>query len=206
MKNGCLGTPLYVSKIQQTWCVRYQKNTNIQLASQRSKVCCLLWCSGFSQWWLLLLQSMGSRAHGLQQLQHTGSAVAAPRLYITGSCFGPWAYVIFPGQELNTCPLYWLADSYPLHYQGSCTKGSFIKNYLVLGSSLAACWLGFGSFTVEARVLPLVREPSCVAQYSQNTKKKKNPKNPTRFSTNSKGREKERIPKSFEFGLVILKV
>lgn len=31
-------------------------------------------------------------------------------------------------------------------------------------------------------------------------------KNSTRFSTNSKGREKERIPKSFEFGLVIFKI
>ena len=29
---------------------------------------------------LLLLWSMGSRAYGLQQLQHTGSVVAAPRL------------------------------------------------------------------------------------------------------------------------------
>ena len=28
----------------------------------------LLWCVGFSLWWLLLFQSMGSRAHGLQQL------------------------------------------------------------------------------------------------------------------------------------------
>ena len=28
-------------------------------------------------WWLLLLQSMGSRAHGLQWLRHVDSAVAA---------------------------------------------------------------------------------------------------------------------------------
>ena len=29
-------------------------------------------CLGFPLWWLLLLQSIGSRAHGLQQLWHTG--------------------------------------------------------------------------------------------------------------------------------------
>ena len=34
-------------------------------------------CIGVSLWWLLLLQSMGSRAHGLQQLRHTGSVVVA---------------------------------------------------------------------------------------------------------------------------------
>ena len=31
-----------------------------------SKGYSLLWCVGFSPWWLLLLQSMGSRASGLQ--------------------------------------------------------------------------------------------------------------------------------------------
>ena len=32
-----------------------------------------LWCTGFSLWWLLWLQSSGCRASGLQQLQLTGS-------------------------------------------------------------------------------------------------------------------------------------
>ena len=35
-----------------------------------------LWCTGFSLWWLLLLQSTGSRARRLQQLRRTG--LAAP--------------------------------------------------------------------------------------------------------------------------------
>ena len=35
--------------------------------------------------WLLLLQGMGSQMHQLQQLWHMGSAVAAPRLWSTGS-------------------------------------------------------------------------------------------------------------------------
>ena len=39
-----------------------------------------LWRAGFSLWWLLLLQSMGSRTYGLQKLQHVGSVVSAPRL------------------------------------------------------------------------------------------------------------------------------
>ena len=37
-------------------------------------------CSGFLSQWLLLLQSTGSRVHGLQQLWHTGSGVLAYRL------------------------------------------------------------------------------------------------------------------------------
>ena len=38
---------------------------------------CSLHRAGFSLQWLLLLQSMGSRVSRLQQLQDTGSAVAA---------------------------------------------------------------------------------------------------------------------------------
>ena len=34
-----------------------------------------LWCEGFSVLWLLLSQSMGSGAHGLQQLWRTGSGL-----------------------------------------------------------------------------------------------------------------------------------
>ena len=36
-----------------------------------------LWCMGCSPWWLLLLQSTGCRAHGLQQLWCVGSVIAA---------------------------------------------------------------------------------------------------------------------------------
>lgn len=129
---------------------------------------------------LLIVVASFVKEHGLQgtwasivvahRLSHCGSQALHYRL----SSFDPRAYVVFPDQELNMCPLYWLADSYPLHYQGSPTKGSLIKTYLVLGSSLVAWWLGFCSFTGEARVLPLVREPSCMVQCSQNTKKKLN--------------------------------
>ena len=34
-------------------------------------------CTGFSLWWLLLLQSTGSRAHGFQKLQHRLSSCGA---------------------------------------------------------------------------------------------------------------------------------
>ena len=36
-----------------------------------------LQCAGFLLWWLLLLWSTGSRAHGLQYLWPVGSVVAA---------------------------------------------------------------------------------------------------------------------------------
>ena len=44
-----------------------------------------------SHWWLLLLQSTASRVCGFQQLQHTGSAVAALKLQ-SSSC-GILAYL-----------------------------------------------------------------------------------------------------------------
>ena len=43
-------------------------------------LCAWLRCPGFSLPWLLLLPSTGSGACGLQQLQHVGSVVVAPRL------------------------------------------------------------------------------------------------------------------------------
>ena len=39
-----------------------------------------LWCMGFSEQWLLLLQSMAYGLCRLQQLQHMGSVVAVPGL------------------------------------------------------------------------------------------------------------------------------
>ena len=81
--------------------------------------------SGFPLWWLLLLQSAGSRACKLQQLQHMSSVVAALRLQSTGStvvvhrlsCFA--ACGIFLGQGCNPCLLHWWEDSLPPSHQGS---------------------------------------------------------------------------------------
>ena len=78
----------------------------------------LRWCTGgcslvagFSLWWLLWLQSTGSRARGLWSLQHVGSVVAAPRLLSTGSVVlanglsCSTARGIFPDQGWNPCLL-----------------------------------------------------------------------------------------------------
>ena len=55
-----------------------------------------LWRTGLVQLWCMgssvvafLLQSIGSRVYGPQQLQHMGSAVVAPGLQSTGSITGP---------------------------------------------------------------------------------------------------------------------
>ena len=58
-----------------------------------------LQCAGFSLQWLLLLGSTGSRALRLQQLQHMGSVVVAPRLQSTG-LVAPWMWDLSrPGIE-----------------------------------------------------------------------------------------------------------
>ena len=62
-----------------------------------------LWCTGFLLWWLLLLQSMGSRHTGFHS-SSCGSVVAARRL----SCFA--ARVIFLDQGLTQYPLQWRVD------------------------------------------------------------------------------------------------
>ena len=61
-------------------------------------------CSGLF-WWLLLLQSTGSRAGRPQELWRTG--LVAP-----SSCG------IFWDQGSSSCPLHWQADSQPLDHQG----------------------------------------------------------------------------------------
>ena len=82
-------------------------------------------CLGFSLRWLLLLQSMGSRVHGLQQLRHVASVVAAPRLYSTGSVVVAHklscsvAYGIFPDQGWNPCLLHWQIYSLLVSHRGS---------------------------------------------------------------------------------------
>ena len=98
---------------------------------------CSLWCASFSLWWLLLLQSTGSRrvgfsscsmraqqlrhvgprVRGLQQLWLAGSVVVAHGLQSAGSVVVVHglscseACGIFPDQGLNLCPLHWQADS-----------------------------------------------------------------------------------------------
>ena len=74
--------------------------------------------------------------HTLQQWQHMGSVVVAPRLQITGSIVVvhrfsvSMARGIFPDQELNSCLLHWQADSLPLsHQESSIVVGTF-KTYI----------------------------------------------------------------------------
>ena len=100
-------------------------------------LCCSLGFSlvvkslGFSLLWLLLLQSVGSRASELQQLRHAGSVVGASRLQDTGlevvvhrlRC--SMASGIFLHQGLNLCFLHWQVDSLPLSYQGSAQQVFF---------------------------------------------------------------------------------
>ena len=64
---------------------------------------CLLWCLGFSLWWLLELQSMGSRNSVVVARGHSH----------------PMACGIFLDQGSNLCPLHWQVNSYPLCHQGS---------------------------------------------------------------------------------------
>ena len=59
------------------------------------------------------MQEHRLQACGLQQLQHTGSAVVVPGLCCSSSGG------IFPDQGSNLCPLHWQADSYPLYHQVS---------------------------------------------------------------------------------------
>ena len=70
-----------------------------------------LWCGGFSLWWLPLLRSMGSGAHGLSslwppRLQSTGSTVVAHRL----SCCAAWGILLDQGS--NLCLLRWQENSF----------------------------------------------------------------------------------------------
>ena len=75
---------------------------------------------------LLLVQSMGSRAHSFsscgtwpQWLLLPGSRIQAQRCNV-GQWFScPKACGIFPDQGSNSCPSHWQADSLPLSSQGS---------------------------------------------------------------------------------------
>ena len=64
-----------------------------------------LQCVGFSLWWLLLLQSTGSRRAGFGSCGTRASVVVVHRLSCSKACG------IFPDQGSNLCPLHWQADS-----------------------------------------------------------------------------------------------
>ena len=54
--------------------------------------------------------------HGLQSM---GLVVVAQGLSCSETCG------VFPDQGMNSCPLHWQVDSYPLHHQGSPSQYSF---------------------------------------------------------------------------------
>ena len=94
--------------------------------------CCPQAFSSYSNWERLLavVHSLPTEVvslvaeRGLQQLPHTGSAVAAYGL----GC--PTACGILPEQESNLCVLQLQVDSYPLYHQGSpCSQ---IFKYMAL--------------------------------------------------------------------------
>ena len=69
-----------------------------------------LWPVGFSLWWLLLLDSTGSRHMGFSSwsskaLEQAGSVVVVHGLS------SPMVCGIILGQGLNPCRLHWQADS-----------------------------------------------------------------------------------------------
>ena len=103
---------------------------------------------GFSLWLLLLLLSMGSRAHGLSLfvvpwLWGIGSIVVAYGL----SCFV--ACGIFPEQGSNLCLLDWQVDSLPLSHQGSPAEWSYLMFCLVLCMSADSINTAFFFLTDE---------------------------------------------------------
>ena len=86
-----------------------------------------LQCKGFSVWWLLLLQSIGSRACGsvvvASWIQSTGSTVVAHGLSCCAAC-GMFH------QGSDPCLLQWQADSLPLSHQGSPWRYLKVSSFL----------------------------------------------------------------------------
>ena len=69
-------------------------------------LCRCTWAaSSFGEQGLLSVQSSGSRAHGLRQLQPLGSVVTVHGLSCSTACG------IFLDEGLNLCPLNWQLDS-----------------------------------------------------------------------------------------------
>ena len=104
-------------------------------------------CVGSSLWCFILLLSMDSRVHGLQQLRHVSSEAAALELYSTGSivvarrlsCFT--ARGIFPGQGSNLCLFSEQVDS--LSHQGSPNQHAFVvKNSTLFRTGGHMCTRG----------------------------------------------------------------
>ena len=91
-----------------------------------SRGCLQLRCTGFAQRRLVLLWSLDSRVHRLQQLWPRGSLVvvqgpqsAKASVIMAHGLSSSKACEIFPDQRSNPCPLHWQADSYPLCHQGT---------------------------------------------------------------------------------------
>ena len=74
-------------------------------------------CAGLSLSRPLLLRSTGFRRAGSVVVAHGPSCSAA--------CG------IFPDQGSNPCPLYWQADSQPLHHQGSSLHGFWYQRWIL---------------------------------------------------------------------------
>ena len=103
-----------------------------------------------SLWWLLSLQSTGSRARA-PQLQHVGLEVVAHKL----SC--PEACGTFPDQGSNPCSLHWQARSQPLDQQKS-PDSSVLKFYMFVYffAALGLCYYPGFSLAVKSRGYTLV--------------------------------------------------
>ena len=97
--------------------------------------------SGFSWQWLLLLQSTGSRAHGLSSC---GCWALEHGLNIRDACHGlhcSVAWGVFPDQGLNLCLFHWQADSLPLSHQGSPSYQPFVSSSNVGNVVKAVSWI-----------------------------------------------------------------
>ena len=127
----------------------------LQLQQVRATI--QLWCTDFSLWWLLLLQSAGSRARGLQSLRPTGSVVVAPGLQSIGSILVahrrgcPMACEIFPDQGSNLCLMHWQADSLPPSQQETPRREfqNFYVSFFLLKKQLGSI-----SFAVQITMNP----------------------------------------------------
>ena len=95
----------------------------LRLVSRGEHGLALLQCAGFSLWWLLLLQSMGSRVCGLPG--EWASVAVVPELWSTDSIVVTYglscsrACEISLDQGLSPCLLHWQEDTLPLSHQGS---------------------------------------------------------------------------------------
>ena len=106
-----------------------------------------LWYMGFSLRWLLLLRSIGSRAHGLQQLRLLDSRAQAQQLWHMGLL--AQQYVQCSWTRDQTRVLCIGRDSYPLHHHRS--------SVLISREHMSAC-----SFAVDFQLI--TSELQCLEQ------------------------------------------